>query len=99
MEEDHCSNDIPISSRRVPGPMTKIWEEWLATEMGECHIRRLIRCPSGPFGFVRVDGHNFGCIIPKTDPVRRDKVPCKGLQYNVTFESTVGRGTTHTTHH
>jgi len=79
--------------------MTKIWEEWLATKMGEGHVGRLIRRPSGPFGFIRVDGHNLGRIVPETCPVRWDKVPRKGLRLERHFESTEETGTTHATHH
>lgn len=99
MEEDHCSNDVAVSSRCVPGPMTKIREERLATEMRKGHKSRLVRCPSGPFGFVRVNGHNPRCIIPEACPVRWDKISRKGLEYGVTFESTKGAGATHATHH
>jgi len=75
VEKDHCSNDVAVSSWCVPRPMTQIWEEWLTTKMGEGHVGRLIRCPSGPFGLIRVDGHNPGCIVPEACPVGWDKIP------------------------
>ena len=83
VEEDHRSNNVAVSSWRIPRPMAQIWEEWLTAEMGEGHIGRLIRCPSGPFGFIRVDGHNPGRIIPEACPIRRDKIPRKDLRWGV----------------
>jgi hypothetical protein len=99
VQKDHCSNDVPIPSRRVPRPMTKVWERRTATEMGEGHVGGLIRRPSGPFGFGRVDSHYPGCIVPKACPVRWDKIPQKALRHRVTIASTEGEGSTHTTHH